>query len=46
MKCHEILSDAVRRVTYENGDTMLIDYGSGTAFLNDRQILPITEAES
>ena len=28
-------------VTYENGDTMLIDYDSGTAFLNDRQILPL-----
>ncbi len=41
IKRHEILPDGKRRVTYENGDVVLVDYGAKKAYLNDKQILPM-----
>ena len=38
---HEILPDGKRRVTYENGDVIMVDYGEKTAFLNGVKILPM-----
>lgn len=43
MDRHDILPDGRRRVIYENGDEMLIDYGAKKAWLNGQQILPIAE---
>lgn len=41
MKRHQILPDGRRRVTYENGDEIMVDYGQSKAFLNGEQILPL-----
>ena len=41
MDRHEILPDGVRRVTYENGDQIVVDYHQKKAYLNGKQILPL-----
>lgn len=41
MERHEILPDGVRRVTYENGDQIVVDYHQKKAYLNGKQILPL-----
>ena len=41
MERHEILPDGVRRVTYENGDQIVVDYRQKKAYLNGKQILPL-----
>ena len=33
--------DGVRRVTYENGDQIVVDYHQKKAYLNGKQILPL-----
>lgn len=38
---HETLADGSKQVTYENGDVIRVNYQARTAFLNDRQILPL-----
>lgn len=42
MKRHEILPNGMRRVTYDNGDVITVDYEAKQAFLNNRKILPMT----
>ncbi len=41
MQHHEILEDGTRKITYENGDIMTVNYQAGTAYLNEKQILPL-----
>ncbi|MDD3336967.1 MAG: DUF5696 domain-containing protein [Eubacteriales bacterium] len=41
MKRHDIMPDGRRRVLYENGDEVLVDYVKQTAHLNGKQILPL-----
>ena len=41
MKRHEALPEGKKKVVYENGDEVLVDYENGTAFLNGERILPL-----
>ncbi len=41
MRHHEMLEDGTRKITYENGDVMTVNYQAGTAYLNKKQILPL-----
>lgn len=42
MEKHEDLGGGRRRVRYENGDEILVDYSRGEAFLNGDKILPLS----
>ncbi len=43
MQQHEILENGARKITYENGDVVTVDYQAGTASLNGKQMLPLSD---